>query len=51
MSDARGRDRFDDLVASPSFGVRFSRVGHRTRIYGMTARRRNEQRNAQIEAE
>jgi hypothetical protein len=51
MSDARGRYRFDDLVASPSFGVRLSRVGHRTRIYGMTALRHNEQRNAQIEAE
>jgi hypothetical protein len=51
MSDARGRYRFDDLVASPSFGVRLSRVGHRTRIYGLTALRHNEQRNAQIEAE
>jgi hypothetical protein len=51
FSDERGRYRFDDLVASPPFVVRFSKVGHRTRTYGMTELRHNAQRNTQIEAE
>jgi hypothetical protein len=51
ISDERGRYRFDDLVASPYFAVRFSKVGYRTRTYGMAELRHNAERNAQIEAE
>jgi hypothetical protein len=51
ISDERGRYRFDDCVASPYFAVSFSKVGHRTRTYGMMELRHNAQRNAQIEAE
>ena len=51
ISDERGRYWFDDLAASPPFVVRFSKVGYRTRTYGMTELRHNSQRNTQIEAE
>jgi hypothetical protein len=51
ISDERGRYRFDDLVTSPPFLARLSRVGHQTRTYSMTELRHNDQRNLQIEAE
>jgi hypothetical protein len=51
ISDERRRYRFDDLVASPPFLIRFSKVGYRVRTYGMAELRHHEQRNTQIEAE
>jgi len=51
LGDHTGRYRFDDLNASPSYALRLSRTGHRTRTYTMPEFRHNQQHNVQIEGE
>ena len=51
FSDENGRYRFDDLIASPLYALRFSKAGYQTRNYPMTELRHNEQRNVQIDAQ